>query len=289
MRYPGHGSKDLPPLPNSVIDSSGLHDYPGNNNCVTNTQQEQPSTDYQWTGATHKDNPVALIPDQWVKSLLGPYQLWLAKITVTRPALYQFNLTFIEGGQSIAVFGRHLDYPSVTKHDWVEYVLGENRRFSSEAHPVTASLTEGTWYVAIYNDGDTELEFGLVLSYLNTGAECYNNCGDHGTCVAGKCQCDSQWTGEDCSTSLCPVLCSGHGHYGGGHCHCEQGWKGEECNVRHDECEMADCSGHGDCSAGVCQCHSGWTGPNCDQRKLLLFSPQILIFELFTALSTFLC
>ena len=70
MKYPGSVSKDLPPLPNSVIDSSGLHDYPGNNNCVTNTQQEQP-TDYHWPPVTHKDNPVTLIPDQWVKSLLG--------------------------------------------------------------------------------------------------------------------------------------------------------------------------------------------------------------------------
>ena len=270
VKYPGSMSKDLPPLPNSVIDSSGLHDYPSPANCVTNTQQEQPSTDYHWTGAggiQQQEKPVVLLPDQWIKSLLGPYQLWLAKITVTRQAVHQFNITFIEGGQSIAVFGRHLDYPSITKHDWVEYVLSENRRYTSEARSVSAVLSEGSWYIGIYNDGESDLEFGLVLSYLASGIECLNNCADHGRCVAGKCQCDAQWSGEDCSSSICPVLCSGHGHYGGGQCHCEAGWKGSECNVKHDECEVPDCSGHGECTAGVCQCQRGWMGPDCDQSE----------------------
>ena len=179
VKYPGSMSKDLPPLPNSVIDSSGLHDYPSPANCVTNTQQEQPSTDYHWTGAggiQQQEKPVVLLPDQWIKSLLGPYQLWLAKITVTRQAVHQFNITFIEGGQSIAVFGRHLDYPSITKHDWVEYVLSENRRYTSEARSVSAVLSEGSWYIGIYNDGESDLEFGLVLSYLASGIECLNNC-----------------------------------------------------------------------------------------------------------------
>ena len=55
MKYP----QQLPPLPNSVIDSNGLRDA----NCppiITNTQQEQPSGDYGWIGNLNQisyDNP----------------------------------------------------------------------------------------------------------------------------------------------------------------------------------------------------------------------------------------
>ena len=283
MKYPV--SKELPPLPNSVIDSSGLHDYPSN--CVTNTQQEQPSSEYHWTGATKNKAPVTLMADQWVKSLLSPFQLWLAKVPVSRRAVQQFNITLIEGGGSLAVFGRRMEHPSVTKHDWVEYIHSESRRYSSDARSVSAELTQGTWYIGLYNDGDTELEFGLVSSYYTSGAECLNNCAGHGRCVGGKCQCDAQWSGEDCSTSLCPVLCSGHGHYGGGQCHCEAGWKGEECNVRHDECEVPDCNRHGECTAGVCQCQHGWTGQFCEKREYFVTPlPFVCTFILIVAPAT---
>ena len=145
MKYPV--SKELPPLPNSVIDSSGLHDYPSN--CVTNTQQEQPSSEYHWTGATKNEAPVTLMADQWVKSLLGPFQLWLAKVPVSRRAVQLFNITLIEGGGSLAVFGRRMEHPSVTKHDWVEYIHSESRRYSSDARSVSAELTQGTWNLCV--------------------------------------------------------------------------------------------------------------------------------------------
>ena len=268
VRYPG--SRDLPPLPDSVIDSSGLHDMISSN-CVpvTNTQQEQPSTDYHWPGSSlEKQTPVTLLSDQWVKSVLGPHQLWTAKVSVSRASLHQFNITMIEGGQPLAIFGRHLNYPSVTKHDWVHYILNDDQSYrASEARSVSQSLSEGTWYVGVYNDGDRDVEFGLVFSYQSSGAECLNNCAGHGECLMGECQCHPQWSGDDCTTSMCPVLCSGHGEYGGGQCHCHQGWKGEECHVHEDECEDPDCGGHGDCVAGVCQCEAGWTGQDCDQSE----------------------
>ena len=261
VRFPTSASP--PPLPNSVIDSSGLHDL--TNNCIP--QQEQPSPDYHWTDSAPSSPETHLVADQWIKARLAPRQLWLAKLTVSREALHLFNITIIEGGQSLAVFGRHLDYPSVTKHDWVEYILSENRRFVTEAKSVSSVLKEGSWYLGIYNDADTEVELGLVtVTHPVSGAECAD-CGSHGRCVAGQCECDPQWSGETCDASLCPVLCSGNGHYGGGRCHCGQDWKGEECEVRHDECEVADCHRHGVCVAGICQCTPGWTGTNCEQRE----------------------
>ena len=255
-------TSEPPPLTNSVIDSSGLHDL--TNNCIP--QQEQPSQDYHWRDSPRSASPETLLADQWVKTRLHPHQLWLAKLTVTRQALHQFNITIIEGGQSLAVFGRHMDYPTVTKHDWVEYILSENRRFVSEAKSVSSLLSEGSWYLGIYNDAESEVELGLVTSLQVTGAECPDY-GSHGKCVAGTCQCEPQWSGETCQVSLCPILCSGHGHYGGGRCHCEQDWKGEECEVREEECEVPDCSQHGECVAGLCQCVPGWTGPDCQERE----------------------
>ena len=153
----------------------------------------QPSSSYSWPGEPQR--PVTLVPGQWVKSPLGPRQLWLAKLAVTRPATHQFNITLIEGsgGASLAVFGRHLDHPSVTRHDWVEYVHSDLGASPS----VAAELSEGSWYLAIYNDGDTELEFGLVASALVGGAECPSDChAPRGRCVGGRCRCEAQYTGS---------------------------------------------------------------------------------------------
>ncbi|KAM8977077.1 N-acetylglucosamine-1-phosphodiester alpha-N-acetylglucosaminidase [Pelodytes ibericus] len=56
------------------------------------------------------------------------------------------------------------------------------------------------------------------------------DCGNHGQCVSGKCQCTGLWTGASCN-----VL----------------------------SCESSNCSSHGNCTEDGCVCDAGWTGSNC--------------------------
>ena len=163
------------------------------------------------SGAVPKsDTLVSIIPEQWLKSDLNPYSFWMGKITVMKPAVYQFNVTLIEGGDSIAIFGRYMDYPSVTKYDWVEYMNKKSlsRRSVSYSptqrgpYSVSKYLSDGSWYVNVFNDEQTKLEFGLVVNERDGGrTNCINNCSGHGRCLEGSCECDHQWAGSDCSTS----------------------------------------------------------------------------------------
>ena len=49
---------------------------------------------------------------------------------------------------------------------------------------------------------------------------------------------------------MCPVLCSNNGKYENGKCICEYNWKGSDCSITSDQCEVSDCNGFGDCIAG---------------------------------------
>lgn len=65
-----------------------------------------------------------------------------------------------------------------------------------------------------------------------------------------RCVCSPWFTGEDCSTALCPRGCTGHGTCMNGNCVCDSGWNGYDCSL--EDCPRG-CSGH-----GVCQvvCHA---------------------------------
>jgi hypothetical protein len=49
---------------------------------------------------------------------------------------------------------------------------------------------------------------------------------------------------------ICPVLCNNHGKYENGKCICDYNWKGSDCSITLDQCEVSDCNGFGDCIAG---------------------------------------
>lgn len=41
--------------------------------------------------------------------------------------------------------------------------------------------------------------------------KCNNNCSFHGECIDGKCFCDQNWVGEDCSEQKCKDNCNNNG------------------------------------------------------------------------------
>ncbi len=60
------------------------------------------------------------------------------------------------------------------------------------------------------------------------------DCGEHGTCVDGVCECTGGYTG-----ALCTIPPSG-------------------------PCAGIDCGGHGNCVEGVCECTDGYSGEFCE-------------------------
>ena len=82
-------------------------------------------------------------------------------------------------------------------------------------------------------------------------ARCLNNCShSNGICAMGACKCRPGWTGDDCSSPLCP----------GSFCYSDSLTLNNSCVY---------CSGNGICSNGDCRCDSGYTGPDCSEIACL--------------------
>eukprot|EP01043_Picozoa_sp_COSAG02_P029541 COSAG02_NODE_1842_length_10700_cov_148.785869_5_plen_631_part_00 len=60
------------------------------------------------------------------------------------------------------------------------------------------------------------------------------------------------------------VDCGGHGTCRSGACQCHDGYSGRQCQQAPDPCLGVDCGGHGTCRSGACQCHDGYSGRQCN-------------------------
>ena len=57
------------------------------------------------------------------------------------------------------------------------------------------------------------------------------DCGEHGACMRGRCQCNDGWGGANCTQRACLRGCSGHGTCFEGVCLCDLRWAGDDCSA----------------------------------------------------------
>lgn len=77
----------------------------------------------------------------------------------------------------------------------------------------------------------TKAEVTRLPGFSLTTEVCVVDCGPHGSCIGGVCQCEEGWTGPECEQRDCHPRCIDHGICREGKCDCHQGWTGEHCTI----------------------------------------------------------
>ncbi|KAJ3597656.1 hypothetical protein NHX12_001173 [Muraenolepis orangiensis] len=107
------------------------------------------------------------------------------------------------------------------------------------------------------------------------------DCGGHGACLRGVCQCQGGWRGPGCGSLVCqPPACGAHGVCTSGGCVCDAGWRGHNCSEECMEGSYGDgcnhtcaCTNGATCDPvhGRCACGPGFHGDLCQQECPLGF------------------
>lgn len=133
------------------------------------------------------------------------------------------NLT-LPWGANFAVYGRRNVAPSITQHDFTEFIKGgklDNRlsRRSAdiiEKDPMVVNVTliqyldTGRWFLSVYNDDLRPHMVVLTIAEAeDVSTTCPNECSGHGSCYLGKCDCIDGYQGNDCSKSKYTVFVIG--------------------------------------------------------------------------------
>ena len=123
----------------------------------------------------------------------------------------------------------------------------------------------------------------LILHFTKKGGNnCKNvDCGDHGTCDNGKCDCKSGYTGSNCQNpptgdNCKNVDCENGGtcDKSSGKCDCINGYTGPNCQIPPKKpvpCSNVECKNGGSCIpiTNSCRCINGYTGSDCSKLSIL--------------------
>lgn len=156
-----------------------------------------------------------------------PYHFWNLEFHNKQPVFMRLNLT-LPWGANFAVYGRRNVAPSITQHDFSEFIKGGRldnrlRRRSAdmiEKDPMVVNVTliqyldTGRWFLSVYNDDLRPHKVVLKIAEAeDVSTTCPNECSGHGSCYLGKCDCIDGYQGNDCSKSIYFYLTEMHAFF----------------------------------------------------------------------------
>lgn len=205
---------------------------------------------------------------------IEPAQLWVAYVQIGGSQSALRMEVQLPRGAPFALYGRRNAAPSITQHDFSQFVHDETlmARFRRQLNSSSSAAANrpayyntslvkpvepGRWFLAVYNDDSQRQEVAIGLTLTNEVATpCPDDCNGRGQCLNGKCVCRDGFAGTDCSTSTNSnfpqlllsfliqfIFC---------------------CWIELGVCPVL-CSGRGAYGGGRCHCEAGWTGAECDQ------------------------
>lgn len=151
----------------------------------------------------------------WRRLSIDPAQLWVAYVQIGGgQSALRMDLQ-LPRGAPFALYGRRNAAPSITQHDFSQFVqhdgISDPVRYrrqlnSSSRAAYNTSLVKpvepGRWFLAVYNDDLQRQDVGISLTLSNEVATpCPDDCNGRGQCLNGKCLCRDGFTGSDCSNS----------------------------------------------------------------------------------------
>ena len=151
---------------------------------------------------------------------IEPAQLWVAYVQIGGSQSALRMEVQLPRGAPFALYGRRNAAPSITQHDFSQFVHDETlmarfrRQLNSSSNPTTSSrpayyntslvkpVEPGRWFLAVYNDDSQRQDVAVGLTLTNEVATpCPDDCNGRGQCLNGKCLCRDGFAGTDCSTS----------------------------------------------------------------------------------------